>query len=572
MIEQNHGELNSVSSAEKDLATGSEGSIIRSNQLRVTDNLTQLLNVIPASVRQILEVPDNREGLIEIVMDLGRLAEARFGDGRMITLRENEPINEEDIQHVVTGIGAFGKDNRAGIERTLHRISAIRNRQGRIIGLTLRVGRAVYGTIDIIHDIVESGKSILMLGRPGRGKTTKLREVARVLSSEFGKRVVIVDTSNEIAGDGDIPHPGIGRARRMQVTSPEDQHGVMIEAVENHMPEVIVIDEIGVEAEAFAARTIAERGVQLIGTAHGNSLENLLMNPTLSDLVGGIQAVTLSDEEAKKRGTQKTVLERKAPPTFDIIIEIIDVDKLAIHHDVIHTVDRLLRGGQPRPEIRIRNANGEVEVVQKGDLDAPRQTRTDLSTAPTSLFPPRQTGRPTELREPEPASAPPQTAVPTKALPQIIRIFPYGVSRSRLERAIRTLRVPAYITKEVNDADVLIALKANYRKEPSKLQDGIERNLPNYVIKSNTYIQIESKLREIFQMTEPASEEDMAVQEAEEAVEEIMNEGSNGLNSIELAPQNAYLRRLQHQIAEKYRMISDSVGVEPTRRVRISKP
>jgi hypothetical protein len=383
---------------------------------------------------------------------------------------------------------------------------------------------------------------------------------------------VIVDTSNEIAGDGDIPHPGIGRARRMQVTSPEDQHGVMIEAVENHMPEVIVIDEIGVEAEAFAARTIAERGVQLIGTAHGNSLENLLMNPTLSDLVGGIQAVTLSDEEAKKRGTQKTVLERKAPPTFEVIIEIIDVDKLAIHHDVVHTVDRLLRGGQPRPEIRIRNANGEVEIVQKGDLDAPRQSRSDITNAPTSLFPQQQSLRGTQQRDAEPIPVQPPNVPPTNPLPQIIRIFPYGVSRSRLERAIRTLRVPAYITKEVNDADVLISLKANYRKEPTRIQDGIERNLKNYVIKSNTYIQIESVLREIFQMTVPASEEDLALQEAEDAVEEIMNESSNGLNSIELAPQNAYLRRLQHQIAEKYRMISDSVGVEPTRRVRISRP
>jgi stage III sporulation protein SpoIIIAA len=572
MIEQNHGELSSVSTAEKDIATASDGSLLRSNQLRVTDNLTQLLNVIPASVREMLDVPDNREGLIEIVMDLGRLAEARFGSGRMVTLRENEAVSEEDIQHVVTGIGAFGKDNRAGIERTLHRISAIRNRQGRVVGLTLRVGRAVYGTIDIIHDVVESGKSILMLGRPGRGKTTKLREVARVLSSEFGKRVVIVDTSNEIAGDGDIPHPGIGRARRMQVSTPEDQHGVMIEAVENHMPEVIVIDEIGVEAEAFAARTIAERGVQLIGTAHGNTLENLLMNPTLSDLVGGIQAVTLSDEEAKKRGTQKTVLERKAPPTFDVIIEIIDVDKLAIHHDVIHTVDRLLRGGQPRPEIRIRNENGEVEIVQKGDLEATRPARNDQSSVPVSLFPSRQNGRQIESRDVDATPLPPVAAPPVKALPQIIRIFPYGVSRSRLERAIRTLRVPAYITKEVNDADVLIALKANYRKEPTRLQDGIDRNLPSYVIKSNTYIQIENVLREIFQMTVPLSEEDVALQEAEEAVEEIMNESSNGLNSIELAPQNAYLRRLQHQVAEKYRMVSDSVGVEPTRRVRISRP
>ncbi|HEX5322267.1 MAG TPA: hypothetical protein VFW40_00675, partial [Capsulimonadaceae bacterium] len=370
MIEQENSPLTLPTTVANQAAPPQETKAVGAKQLRVTDNLTQLLEVIPPDIRAALERLDTLDGLIEIVMDLGRTAEARFPEGGVVWLREDIPIAFEDIDYVVTRVGAFGRDNRAGIERTLHRISAIRNRQGRIVGLTCRIGRAVYGTIDIIRDVVESGKSILMLGRPGRGKTTKLREVARVLSEEFGKRVVIVDTSNEIAGDGDIPHPAIGRARRMQVPTPSDQHAVMIEAVENHMPEVIVIDEIGVEAEAFAARTIAERGVQLVGTAHGNSLENLLMNPTLSDLVGGIQAVTLSDEEARKRGTQKTVLERKAPPTFDVIIEIMEVDKLAIHHDVIQTVDRLLRGGQPRPEIRVRNDDGEVEIVQKGDVNA----------------------------------------------------------------------------------------------------------------------------------------------------------------------------------------------------------
>ena len=351
---------------------GTETSPLSANQMRVTDNLSQLLDILPPPLRAALEQDDHSAGLIEIVMDLGRDAEARFADGSALWLREGSSVSAEDIDYVTARIGMFGKDNRAGIERTLHRISAIRNRQGKVVGLTCRIGRAVYGTIDIIRDVVESGKSILMLGRPGRGKTTKLREVARVLSDEFKKRVIIVDTSNEIAGDGDIPHPAIGRARRMQVIEPDLQHAVMIEAVENHMPEVVVIDEIGVEQEAFAARTIAERGVQLVGTAHGNSLENLLMNPTLSDLIGGIQAVTLSDEEAKKRGTQKTVLERKAPPTFEVIIEIMEVDKLAIHHDVTRTVDRMLRGGQPRPEIRVRNASGQVEVIQKSDLEAPR--------------------------------------------------------------------------------------------------------------------------------------------------------------------------------------------------------
>lgn len=544
-----------------------ETKAVGAKQLRVTDNLTQLLEVIPTDIRTALEELPTLDGLIEIVMDLGRTPEARFPEGGVVWLREDKPVTFDDIDFVVDHVGAFGRDNRAGIERTLHRISAIRNRQGRIVGLTCRIGRAVYGTIDIIRDVVESGKSILMLGRPGRGKTTKLREVARVLSEEFGKRVVIVDTSNEIAGDGDIPHPAIGRARRMQVPTPEDQHAVMIEAVENHMPEVIVIDEIGVEAEAFAARTIAERGVQLVGTAHGNSLENLLMNPTLSDLVGGIQAVTLSDEEARKRGTQKTVLERKAPPTFDVIIEIMEVDKLAIHHDVIQTVDRLLRGGQPRPEIRVRNDDGEVEIVQKGDVNAraPRPAQENGRNGSRDMW--RR-----DDDESQNGNGAGRENGSAKALPAIVRIFPYGVSRSRLERAIRTLKVPAYITKEVADADVMIALKANYRKEPARLQEGVNRNLPTYVIKSNTYIQIESALREIFQMTAPVSEEEQAMQEAEEAVEEILNDTTGGLNSLELSPTNSYLRRLQHQIADKYKMVSESIGVEPTRRVKISRP
>lgn len=547
---------------------------LSANQLRVTDNLSQLLEILPPLLRAALEREDTLEGLIEIVLDLGRDAESRFSDGRVVYLREGIPVTNEDIEYVTARVGAFGKDNRAGIERTLHRISAIRNRQGKVIGLTCRIGRAVYGTIDIVRDIVESGKSILMLGRPGRGKTTKLREMARVLSDEFKKRVVIVDTSNEIAGDGDIPHPAIGRARRMQVATPDHQHAVMIEAVENHMPEVIVIDEIGVEEEALAARTIAERGVQLIATAHGNSLENLLMNPTMSDMVGGIQAVTLSDEEAKKRGTQKTVLERKAPPTFDIVIEIMEVDKLAIHHDVQHTVDRMLRGGQPRPEIRIRNAAGEVEVIQRADVQPSRPGSPEYNTG--SLFEDRDGDGRTGGRisfEAEPAEPRHNGAVkPTST--GTVRIFPYGVSRSRLERAIRTLRVPAFISKDVNDTDAIVALKANYRKEPAKLQEGISRNIPTFVIKSNTYVQIESALREIFGMptaTGP-SEEELAVQQVEEAIEEIMNDPTQGLKSLELAPQSSFMRRLQHQIAASHQMVSESIGTEPNRRLRISRP
>jgi stage III sporulation protein SpoIIIAA len=513
---------------------------IGAHQMRITDNLTQLLDVLPPALRECLEEQADMEDLLEIVLDLGRIAEARF-PLRAVELCDIA-VTSDEIDFVVGRVGAFGKDNRAGIERTLHRISAIRNRQGRVVGLTLRIGRAVYGTIDIIRDVVESGKSILLLGRPGVGKTTKLREVARVLSDEFKKRVVIVDTSNEIAGDGDIPHPAIGRARRMQVAAPELQHAVMIEAVENHMPEVIVIDEIGTEQEAFAARTIAERGVQLVATAHGNSLENLMLNPTLSDLIGGIQTVTLSDEEAKRRGTQKSVLERKAPPTFDVMIEIIEVDKLAIHRDVASVVDKMLRGNPARPEIRVRNPEGEVEVVQPAEIQS----------------------RPAEAAHRLEHEHPSQ---PDRPLPSIVKVFPYGVSRNRLERAIRELRVPAYITKDTNDADVVIALKAHYRKEPAKLQEIGFRQLPTYVVKSNTFAQISSVMREVFSL-EVGNEEEVALREAQEAVERVMEYGE----PQELTPQNSFLRRLQHQLVEKFDLNSVSVGTEPYRRVKVLKP
>ena len=328
-----------------------------SNRRETTDDMAALLEALPTEIGDAVRALPNVLDVIEIILDLGRRPEARFGAGGESVLLERE-ITEDDLQHVVTSIGDFGDDNRAGIERTLHRISAIRNRKGKVVGLTCRVGRAVFGTIEIIGDLVESGKSVLIMGRPGIGKTTMLREAARVLAEVMDKRVVVVDTSNEIAGDGDIPHPGIGRARRMQVRTPSHQHGVMIEAVENHMPEVIVIDEIGTEQEAAAARTIAERGVQLIGTAHGNSLDNLMINPTLSDLIGGIQSVTLGDEEARRRRTQKSVLERKAPPTFDVVVEIIDRDRVTVHADVADTVDGLLRGDPLAPELRWRDEGG----------------------------------------------------------------------------------------------------------------------------------------------------------------------------------------------------------------------
>src|SRR3989454_6471926 len=317
--------------------------------LNITDDRDTLIDVLPLPLAASVRSRDNNFELLEIVLDLGRPPEARYPDDEVL-LSEAE-VSEDDIDYLLSRIGEFTSDNRAGIERTLHRISCIRNRKGRIVGLTCRVGRAVFGTIRIIEDLVREDKSVLLLGRPGVGKTTMLREVARFLADEMNKRVVIVDTSNEIAGDGDIPHPGIGSARRMQVPAPERQHQVMIEAVENHMPEVIIIDEIGTDLEAAAARTIAERGVQLIATAHGNSLGNLIMNPTLSDLVRGIQSVTLSDEEARRRGTQKAILERRAPPTFDVLVGIQSFSKVAVHADVAETVDSILHGYPVPPEV-----------------------------------------------------------------------------------------------------------------------------------------------------------------------------------------------------------------------------
>jgi stage III sporulation protein SpoIIIAA len=519
--------------------------------------LYALLDIFTPPIRQALVNLPNFRDLIEVILDLGRLPEARFPSD--FCYLSQIPVSADDIAAVVARIGEFGKDNRAGIEQTLHRISCLRNRNGKIIGLTCRVGRAVYGTIDIILDVVRSGKSILLLGKPGVGKTTMLREVARVLSGDLRKRVVIVDTSNEIAGDGDIPHAGIGHARRMQVDVPLNQHAVMIEAVENHMPEAIVIDEIGTEAESIAARTIAERGVQLIGTAHGLDLESILMNPTLSDLVGGIGAVTLSDEEAKRRGTRKTVLERKAPPTFDVVIEIQDRDRLALHAPVADVVDAMLRSHEPKPEIRVRTDGGGVEVVQEAEAQTvqsrynavPAHTHTrshgyDRNAAP-SVF------ALADEDDDEPAT-------------DIIRIFPYGVSRSKIERAVANLRVPALIARKWDDADVVLTLKALERRDNGRLREIASQNIPIYALKTNTTAQIQTCLKDLYDLPS-VDDEELAMREAEEAVYKVMLHHK----PVELSPQSSYVRRLQHQMVEKYHLLSRSTGIEPNRRVRVYK-
>jgi stage III sporulation protein SpoIIIAA len=495
------------------------------------DDLAQLLAVLPAGLRERVVAHGRLESLLEVVLDLGRLPEARF-ENATIALGA-APLSREDLAHTVERVGAFGPDNRAGIERTLHRISALRNRRGDIVGLTCRAGRAVAGTFDVVRDVIESGHSTLLLGRPGVGKTTLLREAARVLADELGKRVVVVDTSNEIGGDGDIPHPGIGRARRLQVPSPSEQHATMIEAVENHMPEVIVIDEIGTQAEALAARTIAERGVQLIATAHGNSLENLMTNPTLADLVGGIHAVTLSDDEARRRGTQKTVLERKAPPTFDALIEIQDRHRFAVHRDLAEVVDRSLRGLQLRPETRTPDGSGQVAVVAAAEPSEPS------------------------------AAWPGAGARPGRGIRRKLRILPYAVSSPRLERTIRDLRVPATVVDRIGDADCVLTLKSQERRLPRALRAAEDQGKPIHVLRNGTTGQIESFLRGLFEVEDVLDEQQSALREAETAVREALGGG----RPVELSPQATYVRRLQHELVERFGLTSTSRGDEPFRRV-----
>jgi stage III sporulation protein SpoIIIAA len=499
-------------------------------QQQITDDLDALIDVLPSALCKSLHDLNQEDELLEVVLDLGRLPEARFLD-REVILSSTE-VSEEEIQYVASRIGRFGDDNRAGIERTLHRISAIRNREDKIVGLTCRVGRAVYGTIDIIRDIVESGKSILLLGRPGVGKTTMLREVARVLADK--KRVVIVDTSNEIGGDGDIPHPAIGKARRMQVKTPTMQHAVMIEAVENHMPEVIVIDEIGTELEAAAARTIAERGVQLVATAHGNTLDNLMMNPTLADLIGGIQSVTLSDEEARRRGTRKSILERKAPPTFDVVVEIQDWERVATRHDVAEAVDAILEGRFIPPEIRYRDEEGEV-LIEEMTLAV---TEDELPFLPSR--------EKVQRRRP-------------------LAIYPYGISQHRLQQVAKDLKVPIRIVDDLTDAEAVFTLRNYYSKRPQRISEAERKGIPIYVLRSNTASQMESYLADIFGVRVDVDPLAVAAEETQRAIERVLS----GARSAELSPQNSYIRRYQHQMARQANLLSRSRGKEPRRRVRI---
>jgi stage III sporulation protein SpoIIIAA len=610
----------------------------------ITDDLEALLATLPPDIHTAVNRLENRGDLLEIVMDLGRFAEGRFPEGEVIL--STQPVTYADLEYVVERIGEFGDDNRAGIERTLHRISAMRNRKGRIVGLTCRIGRAVLGSIALIRDIVEQGQSILILGRPGVGKTTLLREIARVLADEANKRVVVVDTSNEIAGDGDIPHPGIGRARRMQVARTAEQHAVMIEAVENHMPQVIVIDEIGTELEAAAARTIAERGVQLVATAHGNSLGNLLVNPTLSDLVGGIQTVTLGDEEARRRRTQKSIQERKAPPTFEVVVEQQSWDEVTVHRDVADTVDNMLRGQMIVAEERTRDeetSQVSIRRITQGSMEIPgwgaegRQFQGFTASmferntssgswggqgqlrqvgAQSSRERARNQGPNSGLQQMRalaptgtaPADVGPRSSLATATAPALaegiyqapdeqpsvhlapaktLRVYPFGVNRDRLAQSARQLRVPVVITNNEREADAVITLKNYYRRQPERLSQAEQERKLIIILKNNTVAQMQHALARVFNIPEQVTEENsqeeaedgandqqqtavdptqQALLETEDAIHQVLNKG---LTTAELPPANAYIRRLQHQMATRYNLLSRSRGKEPNRRVKI---
>jgi stage III sporulation protein SpoIIIAA len=546
------------------------------SQRRITDDLQALLGVLPAAITQAVKDADDSDNLLEVILDLGRLPTARFVDREVVLSATDVP--REDIDFVVERIGDFDADNRAGLERTLHRIAAIRNRRGHIVGLTCRVGRAVYGTTDIIKDLIESDKSLLLLGRPGVGKTTMLREAARLLAES--KRVVIVDTSNEIGGDGDVPHPAVGRARRMQVTTPSLQHEVMIEAVENHNPEAIVIDEIGRELEAEAARTIAERGVQLIGTAHGNTLENLLLNPTLSDLVGGIESVTLSDEEARRRGTQKTVLERRGPPTFDVLIEIQTRDRLAVHRDVASAVDALLRGYPQPPEIRSRDEGGEIRIERapqpQSVFSIQQGARRPADNGAYPGAPVRAEMARGETARGEIARGdiargeerPESFAVVARMPLQTTRIYAYGVARNRLSQAAKRLNVPVVLANDVDAADVLVTLRSYYRKRQRAIVDAENRGMPIYVLRANTINQMQQFLGDLFNLSADVPDENPEDYVREETMAAI-NAVLNGERWVELQPAASSIRRLQHQMARQANLLSHSYGKEPRRRVRI---
>jgi len=500
------------------------------------------IELFPDFIREKLVEYGHEDDLLEVVLDLGRNVEARYTEETVAI--SDVVVQPEHILAITQRLPLFDRDNRAGIEGTLHRISAIRNRRGEIIGLTYRVGRAVMGMIDLVKDLFSSGKNILLLGKPGIGKTTLLRESARVLSTEFKKRVIVVDTSNEIAGEGNLPHPAVGLSRRMQVPFEKAQYQVMIEAVENHMPEVIIIDEIGTVEEAAASRTIAERGVQLIGTAHGNTLENVLFNPTISDLLGGITSVILSDEESIRRGTQKTVLERTAAPTFDILIEIHTRDEYAVYRDVAKTVDRYLRSHPIYPEIRRKGEDGKPDIVDAKEMAV------------------KSEGLPTPIQQDENETNDWQNGQ-NKVL---IKLYPFGVSSAYLNRSLHTSLHPIEIVKNLQDATIILTTESYRKRNPSALHTAENMNIPIYSIPENTLAEVRKFISQLDKS--PAKNHDNETRNLEKLIEQVFYTKS----PVNLPPADIKIRKLEHQLALRYGLKSESFGEEPRRFVVVYPP
>ena len=528
------------------------------NIVQFHSDLTKLIEVLPPKITKNIPEKSKLFDVIELVLDYGRLPEIRHGNHEIEYLGD-DLIEREDLDYIVNHIPEFTHDNRSGIPGTLHRISAIRNRQGAVVGLTLRIGRIVTGTIECIKDIVLTEKSILFLGKPGVGKTTKLREISRLLADELHKRVVVVDTSNEIAGDGDTPHPAIGHARRMQVKQPEFQKDIMIEAVENHTPEVIVVDEIGTEAEAQAARTIAERGVMLIATAHGNCLENLIKNPVLSDLVGSVQSVTLGDDEARRRASQKTVLEREKQPTFDVVIEILDRNTLAVYKDTAEAVDYILRGWPIKPEIRhvtMSDDENQTEQNEEHQKEEKQVQTEEKSISPNDSL---------------------KFSFSRKDFVKQVKIFKklyiYAVSRNIVETAIERLNLNCELTRNIDDADIVIAHKSFSKGQNKVLSIANDYRLPVYFVRTNSMPQIQKVLKEALQIADTdedaafIDETENALDEAKQAIDRI----KNGESEVALSPQNLTIRKLQHELADQYGLRSESFGDDDERHLVIYK-
>ncbi|XVE80044.1 hypothetical protein DITRI_Ditri14bG0107400 [Diplodiscus trichospermus] len=534
--------------------------------------LGRLLALLPEEMRSKISEHEELRELIEVVMDLGRKPLARFPSGDFEL--SDCPITVQDIEHATSQVGDFAIDNRAGISRTLHRISAIRNRKGAIIGLTCRVGRAISGSADLLRDLVQDGASLLLIGPPGVGKTTIIRDIARMLANDYKKRVMIVDTSNEIGGDGDIPHAGIGNARRMQVPDSDMQHKVLIEAVENHMPQVIVIDEIGTKLEAMAACTIAQRGIQLVATAHGVTIENLIMNPSLEILIGGIQSVTLGDEEANRRGVQKTVLERKGPSTFSCGVEIVSKTELRVHRCLEATVDAVLSGRFPRIEMRKMNSQG---------LEETSQTFTEISSDKKDLV---VAGDLLEISEEkighnqllsELSSNMAEDSLEDKAL---LHLYVYGIADVSVIQGLKKLKMDAVVrlTENISEADALLALHSKLKKNTGIQAAAKSHDIPVYVAKTSSLMQITKAIEALkddfpYGSETSGSEDDMnilekvdALEEARIAIEQVVIPKGE---PVELLPRPPHIISLQVELIQKYQLQSEKVGRGSDVRLRI---